>query len=130
MKTLSTWAGKSRFSYSGSVTQGTKITYGSGFSVVISALQYNDLLRHFQGQIVGIGTSHTSPPPGSVGEWLQAHVTKTGIASYVGPILIAEGYAEKAGGPRIRFINRCNHINQTWRFWSLYRKVYNRNRHY
>ena len=106
MKTLSTWAERSQFSYSGSVTQGTKITYGSGFSVVVTASQYNDLLSHFRGRIVDIGTSRTSPPPGSVGEWLQAHVTKTGIASYVGPILIAEGYAEKAGGPRIRFINR------------------------
>lgn len=104
IRSLLTWAGKSKFSYSGSVAQGTTITYGSGFLITLSAFQYNALLNHFRGRTVDIGTSHDNPPRGSVGEWLQSHVTKTGIASYVGPILIAEGYAEKAGGPRIRFI--------------------------
>jgi hypothetical protein len=52
---------------------------------------------------VDIGTSRTDPPRGSVGEWLQLNVSKRAIASYVGPILIAEGYAEKAGRPKIGF---------------------------
>jgi hypothetical protein len=103
IRSLLTWAGKSKFSYFGSVAQGTTVTYGSGFSITLSASQYNALLNHFRGRTVDIGTSHDNPPRGSVGEWLQSHVTKTGIASYVGPILIAEGYAEQAGGPRIRF---------------------------
>ena len=51
-----------------------------------------------------IGTSRTDPPRNSVGEWLQLNVTRTALASYVGPILITEGYAEKAGGSKIRFL--------------------------
>jgi hypothetical protein len=85
--------------------QGTRIVYGSGFSVTISADQYAALLNHFRGRIVNIGTSRTDRPPGSVGEWLQDNVTKVAVASYVGPILIEEGYAEKVrdGEPEIRF---------------------------
>jgi len=104
MPTLPTWAGRSRFSYSGSVAQGTTITFGRGFSLTISPTQYSALLNHFRGQTVDIGTSRDNSPPGSVGEWLQSNVTKTAIASYVGPILINEGYAEKAGRSRITFL--------------------------
>jgi hypothetical protein len=104
MKTLRTWAGKSQFTYSGSVTRGTKINYGSGFSTTISASQYSELLSHFKGKTVDIGTSFTNPPPGSVGAWLQENVTKTATASYVGAILISENLAEKIGGSKIRFI--------------------------
>lgn len=104
MKTLNTWAGKSQFQYSGSVSKGTKIIFGGGFSISIVASQYSDLLKHFQNKTVDIGTSHTNPPANSVGEWLQQNVTKTGIASYVGPILIAETYAVKIGRSQIKFI--------------------------
>jgi len=103
MPTLPTWARRSKFSYSGSVAEGTTITYGREFSLTISPSQYNALLNHFRGQTVDIGTSRDNPPRGSVGEWLQSNVTKTAIASYVGPILISEGYAEDAGGSRITF---------------------------
>ncbi len=103
MQTLKTWAAKSKFSYTGSVKQGTRITYGRGFSLSISASQYAELLNHFRGTTVDIGTSRTDPPRGSVGEWLQSNVTKVAIASYVGPILIVEGYGGKVGGSRIRF---------------------------
>ena len=99
---LSTWAGKSKFSYEGSVNEGTKITFGSGHSVFVSKEQYVNLLNAFQGRTVNIGTSRDSAPKGSIGEWLQANVTKTAIASYVGPILINEGYAEKVEGPNIK----------------------------
>ncbi len=104
MRTLPTWAGRSKFNYSGSITQGTEIIYGKGFSISISASQYRDLFNNFQGRTVEIGTSRTNPPADSVGEWLQSNVTKTGIASYVGPILIVEGYAEHADGSRITFL--------------------------
>ena len=104
MKTLPTWAGRSQFKYSGSVSQGTKITFGSGFSVTIKADQYSDLLSHFKGKTVDIGTIFTNPPRGSLGEWLQQNVTKTAIASYIGPILIYEKYAVKIGGSQIKFI--------------------------
>ncbi len=103
MRTLKSWAGRSNFSYNGSVKQGTKITYGRGYSLSISAPQYAELLAHFLGDTVDIGTSRTNPPRGSVGKWLQSNVTKTAIASYVGSILIAEGYAKKHGGSKITF---------------------------
>ena len=105
MPTLPTWAGKSSFSYVGSVKKGTTITYGRGFHIIISAEQYTALLNHFRGHTVSIGTPRTNPRPGSVGEWLQSNVTRTAVASYVGPILIEEGYAERveAGGSEIRF---------------------------
>ena len=105
MQTLPTWAERSRFRYSGSVREGTTVAYGRrfSFSISLSASHYRALLNHFRGQTVNIGTSRTNPPRGSVGEWLQSHVTRTAIVSYIGPILIAEGFAEKVRGPRIRF---------------------------
>jgi hypothetical protein len=105
-KTLPTWAGKSRFDYSGSVPEGTEILYGKKpYRQRVTAAQYCELLAQFKGATVGIGTSRTNPTPGSVGEWLQANVTKTALASYVGPILLEEGYAERVPGARslIRF---------------------------
>ncbi len=108
IKTLPTWAGKSQFKYSGSVSQGTKITYGSGFSIAIKADQYSALLSHFKGKTVDIGTIFTNPPRGSLGEWLQQNVTKVATASYVGPILISENYAVKIGGSQIKFIQKLS----------------------
>ena len=104
MQTLTTWAGRSKFRYTGSVALGLMITYGKGFSVTISTREYTALLKQFRGRTVEIGTSRTNPPRGSVGEWLINNVTKTGIASYVGPILINEGYAVKVGKTQIKFI--------------------------
>ncbi len=104
MQTLKTWAGKSEFSYEGSAMQGTTIHYGKSYHLNISANQYNALLDHFRGRTVDIGTSRDKPQRGSVGEWLQANVTKVATASYVGAILIHEGLATKsADGTRIRF---------------------------
>ena len=104
MQTFKTWGEKSFFDYAGSVKQGTKICYGKKGKKFISATQYVKLLNHFRGRRVDIGTSRTDPPRNSVGEWLQLNVTRTALASYVGPILITEGYAEKAGGSKIRFL--------------------------
>jgi len=101
MPTLGTWAGRSKFSYTGSVGQGTKIIYGNNYPLSVSAFQYTNLLNHFRNKTIDIGTSRTNPPCGSVGEWLLRNVTKTGIASYVGPILISEGYARKIGKTQI-----------------------------
>jgi len=105
-KRLPTWAGLSSFEYTGSVATGTEIWYGrKPYCQRISAAQYSALLTHFRGVTVGIGTSRTDPTPGSVGEWLQANVTKTAMASYIGPILLEEGYAGRVPGARseIRF---------------------------
>lgn len=105
MKELSTWAGRSSFKYSGSVADGTVIYYGVGssFHVSISRDTYNKLLSHFSGKSVSIGTSRDTAPNESLGKWLQQNVIKTAIASYVGPILINEGYAVKDNGSYILF---------------------------
>jgi hypothetical protein len=47
---------------------------------------------------IDIGTSRTSPPDGSLGQWLQQNVTKTAIACYVGPILVEGRYAQRVPG--------------------------------
>ena len=97
MHRLLTWAGRSSFSYTGSVAEGTKIRFGrTGQVICVSKDQYDALRKAFLNQTVPIGTSRTSPPSGSLGEWLQNNVTQTAIASYVGPILISEGFAVKA----------------------------------
>ena len=103
---LKTWAGRSEFSYDGSVSAGTEIWYGQGWLVRVSADEYRALLKHFRHAETEMGTSRDTAPNGSVGAWLQKNVTKSAIASYVGPILLHEGYAERVLGQpsRIRFI--------------------------
>ena len=44
-----------------------------------------------------MGTSRTEPPEDSIGAWLLMNVTPVAIASYVGPILVLEGYARRVG---------------------------------
>lgn len=99
MQQVKTWAEKSEFRYEGSVKEGVVIHYGNDFAYTakVSAEQFQRLLTHFRGRTVPLGTSRTNPPEDSVGAWLKENVTKTAIASYVGPILIKEGYAEKIG---------------------------------
>jgi len=103
---LSTWSGDSQFDYSGSVASGTDIQYGtnSRYRVKISGSQYAQLLAHFRGQEVSVGTDRVAPPSGSLGEWLKTSVTQTACASYVAPILIQEGYAIRASNStKIKF---------------------------
>ena len=99
MKELKTWAGRSSFKYDGSVAKGTNILYGSNFKFTteISSDQYEKLFDNFRGKTVSIGTSRTSPPIGSLGEWLQQNVNRTALASYIGAILVSERYAIKNG---------------------------------
>jgi hypothetical protein len=104
-KILPTWRGL-RFRYEGSVATGTLIQYGGGFryEMPITGPQYRNLLMAFSGREVSIGTSRTAPPDRSLGAWLKSNVTKTAVASYVGPILVEEDYAEVGDAPnRIRF---------------------------
>jgi len=102
--TLETWGGRSSFRYNGSVDDGTLILYGNKpFRYYVPANDYEDLLEHFGGRVISCGTSRTEPPRGSLGEWLQDKVCKTALASYVGSILVTEGYALKRGD-RIEFL--------------------------
>jgi hypothetical protein len=102
---LPTWTGKSRFKYEGSVTKGTEIWFGKNKRpITVSASQYARLLDHFREQEVPVGTSRDKPRHGSLGEWLQANVTRTAVASYLAPILITERYASRVGDrTRIKF---------------------------
>jgi len=102
MTTLRTWGGRSQFRYEGSVEAGTDITYGEERKIRVEAHQYAALRTHFCDQVVPAGTSHTDPPSGSLGAWLQKYVTPVGIASYVAPILVHEEYAERIGVRDIR----------------------------
>ena len=99
-----TWAGKSQFQYSGSVDSGTEIKFGMGHTIKVTKEQYASLRTHFKSKTVPIGTSRTCPPANSVGKWLLENVSRVAIASYVGPILIIEGYAFKEGKHGIRII--------------------------
>ena len=100
---LKTWRERSKFKYEGSIELGTAIYFGNNNLVNISSGQYKELVKYFAGRTVNIGTSRTKPPNKSVGEWLINNISKTAIASYVGAILIYEGYAEKIGGSDIKF---------------------------
>lgn len=94
---LRTWSGKSSFKYVGSVKTGTKIIYGSNQETKVSAEQYFKLLSIFKGRTVPIGTLRCSPPRDSIGSWIRDNVVNRSLVSYIGPILIREGYAEKIG---------------------------------
>ena len=101
---MQTWAGSAQFVYYGSVGEGTTIPTYSAVRIFISASDYESLLDHFRGCTVELGTTF-KPPRGSIGEWLMSHVTKTKIASCVGAILVAEGYAERVGMHGIRILS-------------------------
>ena len=95
MKKLKTWASKSYFQYDGCVANGTTIQYGNEFKFIaeVTIKQYEDLINKFRGKEVSVGTSRTTPPLGSLGEWLLENVNQTALASYIGAILVSERYA-------------------------------------
>jgi hypothetical protein len=95
MKEISTWGEKSKFSYSGSVKEGTKIVFRSGVVLKFSIEEYRKILNFFSGKIVNIGTSRTNPPNGSLGRWIELNLGKMGTTSFIGAILLNEGYAIK-----------------------------------
>lgn len=100
-KISQTWAGKTEFNYFGSVAEGTTIPIHK-CQAFINSSDYESLLHHFRGCTVDLGTSF-KPPGGSIGEWLKLNVLpKAKLASYVGAILIAEGYAERVGPSGIK----------------------------
>ena len=93
---LSTWSGESAFRYDGSVSTGITIHCGTGFSrhYSLSTSQLQQVVALFAGREVRIGTHRTAPPTGSIGDWIRLRFKRGGIMSYLGPILIEEGYAE------------------------------------
>lgn len=61
------------------------------------------MLEEFNGSTVPIGTSRNKSSSVSLGYWLQENITKTAIESYVGKILLYEGYAIKVESGSICF---------------------------
>jgi hypothetical protein len=102
-QTLKTRSQGVTFHYSKSAN-GFEITYGrKPWTYALTAADYARLLATFKGRTVRLGTSRDRPPRDSLGEWLQQNVTKTAIAAYVGPILVAEGVAQWVGSYSLRF---------------------------
>jgi hypothetical protein len=97
--------GEERFRYEGSVVTGTTIHYGEDFrwTATIHSSAYTRLLKHFSGKEVQVGTSKDNPPAGSVGEWVKANINRSGLMSYIGAILVEEGYATQPKRGWIRF---------------------------
>ena len=90
--------------YTGSVRDGVTLFYGKRHTKQgVSAQQFDALIHQFRGRTVNIGTSRTDRSSGSVGAWLKLNVARPAIASYVGRILVAEGYADKVRRSTIRF---------------------------
>lgn len=101
-----TFAGRKKFSYSGSVDTGTKVWVGTAMQspLKFTKEQWDALLDAFRGKTIPAGLSFDKPEAGSMGEWIKANwQTKMGPATYVGGILISEGYAERPGPGKIRF---------------------------
>ena len=93
-----TWGEKSEFDYSGDFPNDTTIRFGTDLarSYTVTADQWDALLKAFQGRgYVALGTSRDSPPPGSIGEWWKSNYNTPALMSYIGRILLLEGYAQK-----------------------------------
>ena len=88
MITLRTRAKGVEFSYERTLDNRILIQYGDDRRITIAAEDYRRLIDTFKGRTVPLGTSRDSPPPHSVGKWLQENVTKTAVASYIGSILV------------------------------------------
>ena len=86
MKTLPTWSQRSTFSYAGFREYRHHDFLWIGLPRLCHHWTVLSLLEQFRGMTVDVWASRTGPPARSVGEWLQANVTKTAIASYVCPI--------------------------------------------
>jgi len=94
MTTLRTWSGSSQFKYEGTVEKGTDIWPGQAkYPINVSGADYGKLLSNFKRREVAVGPHRVNPPADSLGEWLQANVSQTAIASYVAPILVKEQHA-------------------------------------
>jgi hypothetical protein len=104
-KHLQTQRGRS-FEYEETSDGSLTLHYGKkcAYRVRVPAEKLRQLVATFAGRgDVPIGTSRTDATESSLGFWLQQNVTKTAIASYVGPLLIELGYAEPGSTPdRIR----------------------------
>jgi hypothetical protein len=104
------WCRSSEFEYEGSIKEGTKIFYGNlnkkpiNRPIFVLKEEYEKLFQTFKDkkEPITLGTSQSVPPEGSVGYWLIQNISDargTQTASYIGSILIHEGYAIKGENP-------------------------------
>ena len=101
-RSLPAWGKRGRFSYAGSVADGTRVTHGRGKVFIVPASVYAEMLAHFRGHEVPVGLSR-NPPRHSLGSWLKARLDEEVPVAYVGPILVSEGVAERVGEDALRF---------------------------
>lgn len=101
---VTTWAEGSTFTYDGCVDIGTRIYFGKSGVIEVSKQQYQSLLKEYAGVTIDIGTSRDKASTQSLGYWLQKYITKTAIASYVGKILLLEGYAQRVEKSMIKIM--------------------------
>ena len=94
------------FSYSGDPSTGTDIFFGAQpHCVHVTSKDYAFIINQFVTRQVVIGASHTSPPAGSLGEWLIRNLPgRPVITSYVAAILVDTGWAVKVNSHAIKFL--------------------------
>lgn len=101
------WGKRGTVRYKGSVKEGTQVILKDE-DVIVSSLQYQDLLSKFRGKVANIGLpdSRGVIPDDSLGAWLRDNVRRIPLAAYVGPILVKEGYAEEGDDVDLIRFNR------------------------
>lgn len=97
MVELKTLTKGSFFRYESSIKNGIKIMYGNlGYYTKVSQEILQLLIKKFSDKTVLIETTRTiaNLNEGSLGHWLNKHLSSPVITSYVAAILVHEGYAE------------------------------------
>ena len=96
-RTCMTVGGRGVFEVEGAIETGLRIWMGTHrTSVRFPAEFLSNLLGHFRGRTVRIGSKFDDPGEGSLGDYIQKNLpTKMNPAVYLGGLLIDEGYAEK-----------------------------------
>ena len=101
---LNTWGNRTTFKYRClkiqspmiTVVQGYEIYFGKNNIQYLSQKDIDRIKNKFGGRTIVCGPAHSIPKDGSLEEWLMNNVSNgISIASYVAPLLIHLGYAEK-----------------------------------
>ena len=72
-----------------------RIIFGQDRKTAIPVQKYESMIRAFRGKEVELRPTRGIPKAGSVEAWVRLNnITKTAIASYLGPILVHEERAE------------------------------------
>lgn len=88
--TLPTWGGRSQFVYR--CDGGVFLEYGNNRRLHVSATQITALQTALSGRLIPVFGAEPS-----LDAWVKDHIIGTRIASYLAPVLIALGLAERSG---------------------------------